>query len=326
MQTRALGPSLSVAEIGLGCMGMSEFYGPSDEAESRATLERAAELGVTLFDTADVYGMGHNETLLAPFLKAHREAKVATKFGIVREPGKYERRLDNSPGYIAQACEASLRRLGVATIDLYYAHRINKEQPIEATVGAMAALVKAGKIRAIGLSEVSVATLRRAHAVHPIAAVQSEYSLWTRDPEVDVLPACRELGIAFVAYSPLGRGFLTGTVTGVDTLAKDDFRRISPRFEAGNMVANLKLVAAVKAMARTKGCTPGQLALAWLLHQGDNIIPIPGTRRIKYLEENVAAADVALSLAELASINSTLPPGAAAGERYPKAGMAGVNA
>ena len=327
MQTRTLGASsLTVAEIGLGCMGMSEFYGPSDEAESLATLERAAELGVTLYDTADVYGMGHNETLLGGFLKRHPSVKVATKFGIVREPGKYERVIDNSPAYVARACAASLNRLGVETIDLYYAHRVNPEQPIEETVGAMAALVKAGMVRAIGLCEVSAATLRRAQAVHPIAAVQSEYSLFTRDPEAEVLPACRELGIAFVPYAPLGRGFLTGAVTGLEGLAQNDFRRISPRFQGENLEANLKLAASVKALAVGKGCTPGQLALSWLLHQGRDIVPIPGTRRIRYLEENVAAAAVRLSEADLAAINAALPPGAAAGERYPQAGMVGLNA
>ena len=327
MRIRTLGASdISVAEIGLGCMGMSEFYGPSRDEETRATLERAAALGVTLYDTADTYGSGHNETLLGGFLKQHRGLRVATKFAIVRTPGTYERRIDNSPAYIASACDASLKRLGVDTIDLYYAHRINPEQPIEDTVGAMAALVKAGKVRALGLCEVSTATLRRAHAVHPIAALQSEYSLWTRDPEVEVLPACRELGIAFVAYSPLGRGFLTGAITKIDTMAQNDFRRISPRFQDENLAANLRLVDVVKGLAARKGCTPGQLALAWLLHQGDDIIPIPGTRRIRWLEENVAAADVRLSKAELAAIDAALPPGAAAGERYPKAGMAGLNA
>ena len=327
MRTRPLGrDGPQVGEIGLGCMGMSEFYGPSEDAASLATLERAAELGVTLFDTADVYGMGHNETLLGGFLKRHAGLRVATKFGIVREPGKYERRLDNSPAYVASACESSLKRLGVETIDLYYAHRVDKGQPIEETVGAMAALVKAGKVRAIGLSEVSAATLRRAHQEHPIAAVQSEYSLFTRDPEAEALPACRELGVAFVAYSPLGRGMLTGALADVAGLAGNDFRRLSPRFQGDNLAANLRLVEAVKALAAAKRCTPGQLALAWLLHRGQDIIPIPGTRRSNYLEENVAAADIALSPADLFAIDAALPPGAAAGERYPPAGMAGVNA
>jgi aryl-alcohol dehydrogenase-like predicted oxidoreductase len=327
MKIRRLGNSgLSVAEIGLGCMGMSEFYGPTDDATSRATLERAFELGVTLYDTADMYGSGHNENLLNGFLRAHPDVRIATKFGIVRGPGQYERRIDNSPAYIAQACDASLKRLGVEVIDLYYAHRINPEQPIEETAGALASLVKAGKVRAIGLCEVSAATLRRAHAVHPIAAVQSEYSLWTRDPEADVLSTCRELGTAFVAYSPLGRGMLTGAI-GQDTkLADNDFRRLSPRFQGDNFDANLKLVETVKALAATKHCTPGQLAIAWLLHQGDDIIPIPGTRRIKYLEENVAAADLELTSADLAAIQQAFPAGAAVGDRYPKAGMVGLNA
>ena len=327
MRTRTLGRNgAQVAEIGLGCMGMSEFYGPSDANESLATLERAAALGVTLYDTADAYGLGHNESLLGGFLKRHSGLRVATKFGIVREAGKYERRIDNSPAYIAQACDASLRRLGLEAIDLYYAHRINKEQPIEDTVGAMAALVKAGKARAIGLSEVSPATLRRAHAVHPIAAVQSEYSLFTRDPETGVLPVCRELGVSFVAYSPLGRGMLTGSMKNVASLAENDFRRLSPRFQGDNMTANARLVETLKTLAHSKGCTAGQLALAWLLHQGDDIIPIPGTRRIANLEENVAASNVMLAAADLAAISAAMPRGAASGERYPKAGMAGVNA
>lgn len=327
MHNRPIGQSgLTVAEIGLGCMGMSEFYGPADDVTSRATLERAYELGVTFYDTADIYGSGHNEMLLSPFLRNHPDVTIATKFGIVREPGQYERRIDNSPAYIAQACDASLKRLGVKVIDLYYAHRINPSQPIEETVGAMAALVKAGKVRAIGLCEVSDTTLRRAHAVYPIAAVQSEYSLWTRDPEAAVLPTCRELDIAFVAYSPLGRGILTGTISRETRLAENDFRRLSPRFQGENLDANLALVETLKTLAGEKQCTPGQLAIAWLLNQGNDIIPIPGTRQIKYLEENVGAANVVLSAADLAGINAALPVGAAAGERYPKAGMVGLNA
>ncbi|MGO8855929.1 MAG: aldo/keto reductase [Steroidobacteraceae bacterium] len=327
MQHRPLGKSgLTVAEIGLGCMGMSEFYGPADDVTSRATLQRAYERGVTLYDTADMYGAGHNEMLLSPFLRDHPDVTIATKFGIVREPGRYERRVDNSPAYIAQACDASLKRLGVKVIDLYYAHRIDLSQPIEETVGAMAALVKIGKVRAIGLCEVSATTLRRAHAVYPIAAVQSEYSLWTRDPEAAVLPTCRELGIAFVAYSPLGRGMLTGTISRETRLAENDFRRLSPRFQGENLDTNLALVETLKTLAGEKHCTPGQLAIAWLLNQGNDIIPIPGTRRIKYLEENVGAANVVLSAADLAAINAALPVGAAAGERYPKAGMVGLNA
>ncbi len=327
MRKRELGRSgITVSEIGFGCMGMSEFYGPSDDEASRKTLARAVELGVTFFDTADMYGFGHNETLLGGFLKGRSGLVVATKFGIVREPGKYERRVDNSPAYIAEACDASLKRLGVEVIDLYYAHRINPDQPIEETVGAMAGLVQTGKVRALGLSEVSAATLRRAHAVHPIAAVQSEYSLWTRDMEAEVLPVCRELGVSLVAYSPLGRGMLTGAITRDTPLAGDDFRRSVPRFQDENFDANLRLVEALRGLAAEKGCTVGQLALAWLLHQGPDIIPIPGTRRITYLEENVGAAAVELMAADLERIGAALPAGAAAGERYPAAGMVGLNA
>ncbi|MEJ2119064.1 MAG: aldo/keto reductase [Alphaproteobacteria bacterium] len=304
MQKRTLGKSdIVVSEIGFGCMGMSEFYGPSDDEVSLQTLARATELDVTFFDTADMYGSGHNETLLGGFCKGQRDKLViATKFGIVREPGKYERCVDNSPAYIAAACDASLKRLGVEVIDLYYAHRINPDQPIEETVGAMADLVKAGKVRALGLSEVSAATLRRAAAVHPIAAVQSEYSLWTRDIEAEVLPACRELGVT-----------------------DGDFRRNNPRFQGENFDANLRLVEVLNGLASEKGCTVGQLALAWLLHQGPDIVPIPGTRRIKYLEENVAAASVQLSPQDIERISAAMPAGVAAGERYTAAGMVGVN-
>ncbi|MEJ2125803.1 MAG: aldo/keto reductase [Alphaproteobacteria bacterium] len=327
MQKRTLGKSdIVVSEIGFGCMGMSEFYGPSDDEVSLQTLARATELGVTFFDTADMYGSGHNETLLGGFCKGQRDKLViATKFGIVREPGKYERCVDNSPAYIAAACDASLKRLGVEVIDLYYAHRINPDQPIEETVGAMADLVKAGKVRALGLSEVSEATLRRAAAVHPIAAVQSEYSLWTRDIEAEVLPACRELGVSLVAYSPLGRGMLTGAFNKDTQLADSDFRRNNPRFQGENFDANLRLVEVLNGLASEKGCTAGQLALAWLLHQGPDIVPIPGTRRIKYLEENVAAASVQLSPQDIERISAAMPAGVAAGERYTPAGMVGVN-
>ena len=328
MERRQLGGSgIAVSALGLGCMGMSEFYGAADDAQSLATLERALELGVTLFDTADMYGSGHNEQLLGGFLKSRRERVVlATKFGIVRTPGSYERTIDTSPAYVVRACEASLKRLGVDTIDLYYAHRLSSEVPVEDTVGAMAGLVKAGKVRALGLSEVSAATLARAHAIHPIAAVQSEYSLWTRDPEAEILPACRRLGVSFVAYSPLGRGLLTGAIAKDTALAEGDFRRISPRFQGDNLEANLRLVEAVKALAAEKGATPGQLALAWLLAQGRDVIPIPGTKRLRYLEEDVAAAALALSAADLAALDHALPPGAAAGDRYPPAGMKGLNA
>ncbi|PWC32459.1 aldo/keto reductase [Azospirillum sp. TSO35-2] len=327
MKQRNIGGVLPVAEIGLGCMGMSEFYGPTDDAQSLATLERALELGVSLYDTADMYGAGHNETLLGRFLAGKRDrVVVATKFGIVRQPGDYARRIDTSAAYVRQACDASLKRLGVETIDLYYAHRLNPDTPVEETVGAMADLVKAGKVRALGLSEVSAATLRRAHAVHPIAAVQSEYSLWTRDVEESVLPACRELGVSLVAYAPLGRGMLTGTVSNRDQLAENDFRRISPRFAEGNLDRNLHLVESVKALAAQKSCTPGQVALAWLLAQGPDILPIPGTKRIKYLEENVGAAAVTLTDAEVKALSDALPPGAAAGDRYTAEGMKGLNA
>ena len=326
MKQRNIGSILAVSEIGLGCMGMSEFYGPTDDAQSLATLERALELGVTHYDTADMYGGGHNESLLARFLAGKRDrVVVATKFGIVRQPGEYARRIDTSPAYVAQACDASLKRLGVETIDLYYAHRVNPEIPVEETVGAMADLVKAGKVRALGLSEVSAATLRRAHAVHPIAALQSEYSLWTRDVEAAVLPACRELGISLVAYAPLGRGMLTGAVSSPDQFAENDFRRIAPRFAGDNFDRNLALVEQVNALAAQKGCTAGQVALAWLLAQGSEILPIPGTKRIKYLEENVGAAAVTLSEAEVKALSDALPPGVAAGDRYTAEGMRGVN-
>jgi aryl-alcohol dehydrogenase-like predicted oxidoreductase len=327
MDTRTLGgSSLTVSALGLGCMGMSEFYGPTDETQSLATLERAFELGVSHFDTADMYGSGHNETLLGRFLAGKRDrVVVATKFGIVRQPGVYDRSIDSSPAYLRQACEESLKRLGVEVIDLYYAHRLNPDVPVEDTVGAMADLARAGKIRALGLCEVSAATLRRAHATHPIAAVQSEYSLWTRDVETEVLPTCRDLGVSLVAYAPLGRGLLTATISDQKQLADNDFRRIAPRFQDGNLDANLRLVEAVKALADAKGCKPGQVALAWLLAQGADILPIPGTKRIPYLEENVGAASVALSPEEVTALSAAIPPGAASGDRYPAAGMRGLN-
>ena len=328
MKTRMLGRAGQVVSaIGLGCMGMSEFYGPHDDTESLATIEYAFERGITFYDTADTYGLGHNEELLARFLARHREhVVIATKFGIVRQKGQYARRIDTSAAYVAQACEGSLRRLGIETIDLYYAHRLNPATPVEDTIGALSELVRAGKIRAIGLSEVSAATLRRAHAVHPITAVQSEYSLWTRDPEDGVLATCRELGVSFVPYSPLGRGFLTGTIRSVESLAEDDFRRtLQPRLQGENLAQNLKLVDAVQAMAAEKGYTAGQLALAWVLAQGDHIIPIPGTRRRKYIDENVGAIDVTLSAADLARLDRIAPRNAAAGERYTPEGMKGLN-
>ncbi len=327
MQSRDLGGSgLAVSALGLGCMGMSEFYGPTDDARSLAVMERALELGITHFDTADMYGSGHNEALLARFLAGRRDrVVVATKFGIVRRPGEYARAIDTSPAYVKAACEASLKRLGIDIIDLYYAHRINRDTPIEETVGAMAELVREGKVRALGLCEVSAATLERAHAEHPIAAVQTEYSLWTRDPEAGVLAACRRLGVSLVAYSPLGRGLLTGAIAAPSDLAENDFRRIAPRFRPGALEANLKLVEAVRALAAAKGCTPGQLALAWLLAQGGDILPIPGTKRLEYLEENVGAAAVVLSEADRAALDAALPPGAAVGDRYPPEGMKGVD-
>ena len=327
MKTRTIGP-LTVSALGLGCMGMSEFYGAHDDGESIATLERAEGLGVTLLDTADMYGSGHNEELLGRFLKGRRDGFVlATKFGIVRDGAAYgSRRIDTSPDYVRKACDASLKRLGVEVIDLYYAHRLEQGRPVEETVEAMAGLVKAGKVRAIGLSEVSAATLRRAQAVHPIAALQSEWSLWSRDPEVNgVLEACRKGGTAFVAYSPLGRGFLTGRLDGTEGLAENDFRRLSPRFREENLARNLALVEKVKTQAAAKGCTPGQLVLAWLLAQGPDVVPIPGTRRISHLEENLKALDISLSAAEIEELSTALPPGSAAGERYPAETMKTVD-
>jgi aryl-alcohol dehydrogenase-like predicted oxidoreductase len=316
---------LRVSAIGFGAMGMSEFYGAADEAESKATLERALELGVTFWDTADAYGSGHNERLIGGFLaegKRRDRVVLATKFGFVREGGRMVG-ICGRPDYVRSACDASLERLGVDTIDLYYQHRVDPRVPIEETVGAMAGLVKVGKVKALGLSEVSAASLRRAHAVHLIAAVQSEWSLWSRDPERPggILEACRELGVGFVPYSPLGRGFLTGTIKSIDDLGKDDFRLTTPRFTRENFEKNLKLAADVEAIAAQVGCTPSQLALAWLLAQGDSIVPIPGTKRRRYLEENAGAADVRLDAAALARIDAALPRGAAAGERYGELGM-----
>jgi len=326
METRRLG-GLTVSAIGLGCMGMSEFYGPTDEAESIATIHRALELGVTLLDTADMYGPFINEELVARAIRGRRDQVVlATKCGIVRDAQKKTLRgLNGRPEYITQACDASLKRLGVDHVDLYQLHRVDPATPIEESVGAMAALVKAGKTRFIGLSEASAATLRRAHAVHPLASVQSEYSLWTRDPEDEVLAACRELGIGFLAYSPLGRGFLTGQIKTFDDLAPDDYRRFSPRFQGDNFQKNLALVAKVEELARAKGCTASQLALAWLLAQTPFIVPIPGTKRRRYLEENVAAVAVRLSRDDLRNIDDVAPKGVAAGLRYPEAMMASVN-
>ena len=326
MQTRRLG-GLEVSAIGLGCMGMSEFYGPRDETEAIATIQRAIELGATLLDTADMYGQYTNEELVGRAIRGRRHAVVlATKCGIVRDPhNAMVRGINGRPEYIRTSCDGSLRRLGVDSVDLYQLHRVDPQVPIEDSVGAMAELVHAGKTRFIGLSEASAQTLRRAHAVHPIASVQSEYSLWSRDPEDDVLDTCRGLGIGFLAYSPLGRGFLTGQIRRFEDLAPDDYRRMSPRFQGENFQKNLDLVRHIEAIAAAKGCKASQLALAWVLAQGDFIVPIPGTKRRTYLEENLGALSVHLSADDLARINAIAPPGVAAGLRYPAAMMQAVN-
>jgi aryl-alcohol dehydrogenase-like predicted oxidoreductase len=319
METRRLGSQgLDVSELGLGCMGMSEFYGRTDEGEAIATIHRAIERGITFLDTADAYGWGANERLVGKAVSGRREGVVvATKFGNVRGPNGEFLGIDGSPAYVRAACEASLSRLGVETIDLYYQHRVDLETPIEETVGAMAELVQEGKVRYLGLSEAAPATIRRAHAVHPISALQTEYSLWTRDPEAEVLATVRELGIGFVAYSPLGRGFLSGRIRSVDDLDETDFRRRGPRFQEENLRRNLELVAEVEMLAAEKGVTPSQIALAWVLSRGDDVVPIPGTKRRTYLEENAAAADLELSAEELERLERAFPAGAAAGDRYP---------
>jgi aryl-alcohol dehydrogenase-like predicted oxidoreductase len=327
MKRRMVGRSgLVVSAMGLGCMGMSEFYGATDEQESVATIHRALDLGLDFLDTADMYGPFTNEELIGRAIKGRRDqAIIATKFGIVRSDDPARRSINGQPDYVRSACEGSLKRLGVETIDLYYQHRVDPNTPIEETVGAMAELVKEGKVRYLGLSEAGPQTLRRAFAVHPIAALQTEYSLWSRDAEDEILPTCRELGIGFVAYSPLGRGFLTGQFKSFDDLAADDYRRLSPRFQGDNFAKNLELVKRIEEIGSEKGCSAAQLALAWVLAQGDDVIPIPGTKRRKYLEENLGALEVALTPADLARIEEVAPKGVAAGTRYPEAMMSFVN-
>jgi len=323
MKTRRLGKGgPAVSAMGLGCMGMSEFYGPRDEAESVAVIHRALDLGINLLDTADVYGPHTNEELVGRAIRGRRqEVFLATKFGILRSADPAYRGVCGRPEYVRSACEASLKRLGVDVIDLYYQHRVDPEVPIEETVGAMSRLVQEGKVRFLGLSEAGPETIRRAHAVHPIAALQSEYSLWTRDHEDGSLPVCRELGIGFVAYSPLGRGFLTGTIPGPEALSADDFRRTNPRFQEENFRKNLALADRIQQMAGDKGCTPAQLALAWVLSRGEDIIPIPGTKRRTWLEENVAALEVTLTEEDRLHLETIAPRGVAAGERYGEAMM-----
>jgi aryl-alcohol dehydrogenase-like predicted oxidoreductase len=319
MEQRALGnQGLRVSAMGLGCMGMSEFYGSSNESEAIATIQRALDLGVTFLDTADMYGPFTNEKLVGKAIAGRRdEVVLATKFGNMRGEDGAFLGISGHPDYVRKACDDSLRRLGVDVIDLYYQHRVDNQTPIEETVGAMSELVKEGKVRYLGLSEAAPATIRRAQKVHPISALQTEYSLWSREPEDEILPAVRELGIGFVAYSPLGRGFLTGRFRSIDDLEPADYRRYSPRFKGENFAKNLDVVARIEELAREKGVTPSQLALAWVLHRGDDIVPIPGTKHVKYLEENVAALEVKLSEDDLRRIDDVAPRGVAAGDRYP---------
>lgn len=327
MKKRKLGQGFNVSAMGLGCMGMSEFYGPRDDTESFQVLARAVELGIDFFDSADMYGPYHNEELLGAFLrKSGANIKIATKFGIVRNPGEYERWIDNSAAYARWACEASLTRLGIDCIDLYYAHRVNAEQPIEVAMEGLATLVKEGKIARIGLCEVSADTLRRAHAVHPVTAVQTEYSLWSRQVEDSILPVCRELGVGFVPYSPLGRGFLTGRFQSDYDFGDNDFRKHLPRFAKGAIGQNRRITDVIVDMATEKGCTAAQIALAWLLAKGDDIVPIPGTKRLKYLEENASAADVNMSAEECARLEAAVERLPVSGERYTQEGMKGIDA
>ena len=324
--TRVLGKELKVSDLGLGCMGMSAFYGERDDRESILTMERALEQGITFFDTADMYGVGRNEELVGKALSSRRnDVVIATKFGNEWNAEGKMIGVNGRPEYVKAACEASLRRLGTDHIDLYYQHRVDRNTPIEETVGAMSDLVREGKVRYIGLSEAGPQTIHKAHAIHPITALQTEYSLWSRDVEDDILPTCRELGIGFVAYSPLGRGFLTGDIKSYEDLAEDDFRRISPRFQGDNFNKNLELVSKIQELAATKNCKPSQLALAWLLTQGSDIVPIPGTKRRVYLDENIGALQVNLTPEELRIIDEIAPKGAASGNRYPEASMQNLN-